>query len=331
MAIDHSALTQMIKMLEREKKLSLDAIENHFHTVGEDVVQCMEFIEKINELDINSKDRSIQLMQNVDLLCQNSIQKNLSDKASKNIQHIEILTSVGSSNGYLKSQAMFSKHAHICLAEHQTEGRGRRGKTWFSPFAQNIYLSIARRFEIPAENIGLLSLVVGIALADTLSEMSLDDIKIKWPNDIYWKNQKLAGILIDAKDIQPQQADLIIGIGINVHMQESSSHTINQPWVALAQILDSPDSRNQIAAQIINRVLEYSLALENTGFSNFVHKWQSYDYLLGKVVDVKGHVSQMSGVASGINEKGELLILKNGSLHPMHAGELSVRLVPEDS
>src|SRR5690606_6260917 len=107
-----------------------------------------------------------------------------------------------------------SVDGHVCLAELQIAGRGRRGRDWFSPFGANLALTIGKRIDRPAAALGGASLVVGLAVLDALEQLGVPELALKWPNDVLLRGAKLGGILIELS-ARPQ-TELVVGIGLNV-------------------------------------------------------------------------------------------------------------------
>ncbi|MBQ0325986.1 bifunctional biotin--[acetyl-CoA-carboxylase] ligase/biotin operon repressor BirA, partial [Providencia rettgeri] len=125
---------------------------------------------------------------------------------------------INSTNQYMLERIPSLKSGDTCLAEYQSAGRGRRGRQWVSPFGCNLYLSMYWKLDQgPAAAIGL-SLVVGIVIAETLNKISQEKVKVKWPNDLYMNDKKLAGILVELTGKTGDAAHIIIGIGINIGM-----------------------------------------------------------------------------------------------------------------
>ena len=130
---------------------------------------------------------------------------------------LEIFQSIDSTNRYARERAEAEAiSGAVVLAENQTAGRGRRGKTWVSPFAANLYMSIVWDFDQGAESLQGLSLAVGVGVRRTLVELGLQDVQLKWPNDIYIGGKKLGGILLEMIGDPNGRCTVIIGIGLNV-------------------------------------------------------------------------------------------------------------------
>ena len=114
------------------------------------------------------------------------------------ISQLELHQQMESTNGYLLAQPPGElSSGHICLAEEQTEGRGRRGRSWVSPFGSSIYLSIFWSYPSGPAHLSALSLAAGVAVVDGLKALGVAQVGLKWPNDILWDGRKLAGLLLE--------------------------------------------------------------------------------------------------------------------------------------
>jgi BirA family transcriptional regulator, biotin operon repressor / biotin---[acetyl-CoA-carboxylase] ligase len=225
---------------------------------------------------------------------------------------LEVQTSLDSSHQELKRRLLSStlSFPHILLVEQQTQGIGQANKNWHSPFAENIYLSCAWAFSQELSSLQGLSLTVGLAIIDALHVFLGKDqnIRIKWPNDIFYENKKMGGILVDIEHHNTENIHAIISIGLNVNMTVSGE-SINQPWNSLCLIKKRIWDRNQVAGVLINSLFNYLLQFSSHGFSSFLEQWRHYDYLLQKSITLKNaHGSQM-GIASGVDIHGRLLHL----------------------
>ena len=162
------------------------------------------------------------------------------------------------------------------LAETQTNGKGRQGRNWVSP-AGNLYLSLYWPFKCSLEDLYGLSLVVGIAIARVLKNNGLHDVQLKWPNDIYWQNHKMGGILIETKSNKFGVIDTIIGIGLNIVDMSSQSHNIDQKFVSLENALERTISLNLLVPQLLIELNDILTQFTQLGFDAFVAEWQSLD------------------------------------------------------
>jgi len=141
---------------------------------------------------------------------------------------VNVLPVIDSTNQYLLERLDKLKSGDACIAEYQQAGRGRRGRQWFSPFGTNLYLSMYWRLEQgPAAAIGL-SLVIGIVIAEVLQKLGAHDVRVKWPNDLYLNDRKLAGILVELTGKTGDAAQIVMGAGINLAMKSVATEVVNQ-------------------------------------------------------------------------------------------------------
>ncbi|MBY5994244.1 bifunctional biotin--[acetyl-CoA-carboxylase] ligase/biotin operon repressor BirA [Ferrimonas balearica] len=230
-----------------------------------------------------------------------------------------------STNGFLLERTRHCRNGEACLAELQTGGRGRRGRTWVSPVASHLYLSYFWRLEQGLSATGGLSLAVGVMLADALHSMGVDDLSLKWPNDLYLSGRKLAGVLVEISGQQGEACDLVIGCGINVAMPERVAAQIDQPWADLSEQLDGVD-RNQLARAVLQSLDSGMALFEQEGLSPFVDRWKALDRFANQPVRLVLGKREERGIARGIDEQGHLLLaLPDGSLKRFAGGELSLR------
>jgi BirA family biotin operon repressor/biotin-[acetyl-CoA-carboxylase] ligase len=164
----------------------------------------------------------------------------------------------------------------VCLTETQTAGRGRQGGHWHSPNSGNLYLSLMWPFsaEMPCNG---LSIAIGISLINTLKAEGINDLQVKWPNDILVNRKKLAGILVESRIGKTQ--NVVIGIGLNFKLPLSTQTQIDQPTTSLQQICDVVPCRNELAGKIIQNMIETIKQFQQSGLTNFLPQWTDYDAL----------------------------------------------------
>ncbi len=213
----------------------------------------------------------------------------------------------------------------LVAAERQTNGRGRRGRQWESGVAKNLTLSFAWRFESGLNVIEGLSLAVGVAVARVLKKIGIPNPGLKWPNDIQIDGKKVCGILLEMVADQ-DVCHVVIGIGLNVEMDDAFMSQVDQPWTDLASRLKEYPSRNYILAELTKELVEVCRLFEDgNGMRHFQHQWQAHDVLFNQSVNVHTVGAIRRGVARGIDQKGALLLEENGQVTALHGGEISVR------
>lgn len=237
---------------------------------------------------------------------------------------IEVVSVIDSTNTYVKERLQELPQGFVCLAEAQTHGRGRRGKTWVSPFGSSIYMSMAWTFTGGYQSMAGLSLLVGIAINRSLKKLGIKECKLKWPNDVYHDFKKLAGILVEVEGQVGSNANAVIGIGINIDLP-STIDEIDQPYVDLVSITQKPIDRNELVALIIVILTSMLKEFELKGLSPFLAEWRDADLFYNEYVYLQSGSNRIHGLSKGINESGALLLENAGKLTPHHGGEISVR------
>ncbi|MBS0971689.1 bifunctional biotin--[acetyl-CoA-carboxylase] ligase/biotin operon repressor BirA [Nissabacter archeti] len=238
--------------------------------------------------------------------------------------NITVLSVIDSTNQYLLDRISELKSGDACVAEYQHAGRGRRGRQWVSPFGANLYLSMFWRLEQgPAAAMGL-SLVIGIVMAEVLQQLGAADVRVKWPNDLYLQDRKLAGILVELTGKTGDAAQLVIGAGINLAMRESNSQAINQGWINLQEagvVID----RNQLSAMLLRHLRQALREFEVEGLSPFIKRWNQLDNFKDREVKLLIGDQEIYGIARGIDTQGGLLLERDGIIKPFIGGEISLR------
>jgi len=248
--------------------------------------------------------------------------KQLSQKQNIHVEQI-----VDSTNQWLLDRLSSIENGQACISECQLAGRGRRGRTWVSPFASHLYFSLYWRFDSGIDKVSGLSLLVGIAVVNVLDEMGLHGASLKWPNDIYYQGKKLAGILIELNAQATEACHCIIGIGLNVHMPAEQAKLIDQPWMDLHQLSSETIDRNLLSAMLINELHALLTNYENTGLQPHLARWFELDAFLDKQVNLLVADNIKTGICRGINAQGALLLESEGEIKEYIGGEISMRLV----
>ncbi len=264
----------------------------------------------------------------LELLDRDAVLEAMSAAGKSLLSEIELHPEIDSSNRYLMDKlGQGMRHGHACMVERQTAGRGRRGRPWVSPFARNIYLSFYWRFEMTPELLSGLALAIGVGVIRALKQLAIEDVSLKWPNDILWQGRKLAGILLEMRGESAGPYHVVIGVGLNVDMSsEASSIEIDQPWVDLQHIVPQPMSRNRIAGVLLGELLLVAEQFQHYGLATFLDEWQAADTYAGKSVVIQQGTEEMTGYARGVDANGAILLETDSGLYRFHSGEVSLRL-----
>jgi len=237
---------------------------------------------------------------------------------------LAVIPVIDSTNQYLLDRMDQLNSGYACIAEYQQAGRGRRGRKWFSPFGANLYMSMYWRLEQgPAAAMGL-SLVIGIVMAEVIQSLGAADVRVKWPNDLYLQDRKLAGILVELTGKTGDAAQIVMGAGINLVMRGEGTTEINQGWINL-QEAGIEINRNELAARLINRLREALPLFERDGLAPFVGRWEALDNFIHRPVKLLIGDREVHGIARGIDKQGGLLLEQDGEIKSWVGGEISLR------
>jgi len=245
-------------------------------------------------------------------------------RTQDNTGTLEVLNVIDSTNQYLKDKLAELGNGHACIAEAQTAGRGRHGRTWVSPFGASLYLSMYWSFAGGYQVVGGLSLAVGVAVVSALNKVGVRDVQLKWPNDIYAQGKKLAGVLIEAEGQMGSACECVLGIGLNVALPVNTSG-IDQPWINLAQISEGALDRNRLAACLLDELQAALEKFEAFGLQPFLETWRDLDVYRDQHVKLIMGQKVVLGRCRGIDNNGALLLETEGVSRAYHGGEISVR------
>lgn len=265
------------------------------------------------------------LSQPVDLLDAGGIRAGLPAAADALLDDLQVTWSTVSTNTELLRCSAPPRGSRVLLAERQTGGRGRRGRDWASPLAAHIYLSVLRGFPGGLAQLGGLSLVAGVAVAEAQRGLGHAQVQLKWPNDLVVDGRKLGGLLVEGGGEFAGPARAVIGIGLNVHMPPAFAERIDQPWTDLDQLAGEPVQRNAVATAVLAALLPALEQFEAEGLAPFLSRYAALDSLAGREVRVELGGAWQDGRALGLAEDGALRVEIEGREQPVHAGEVSVR------
>lgn len=213
----------------------------------------------------------------------------------------------------------------VVLAEEQTQGRGRRGRLWVSPPAENIYFSLALQV-VGSQLLTGLSLTVGLAVLRTLQKAGVAEVGLKWPNDIYVRGKhKIAGILLELSGDPNDFCQVVIGIGINANMDGGLG--IDQPWSSVSQETGKVINRSELASQLAWQLAYYLQRHQEEGFSVLRAEWEANHIWQGLTCILEQPTKRIQGKILGIGPEGSLRmdVVGQGELN-FFAGDLSLRV-----
>jgi len=260
------------------------------------------------------------------LLDETAIRTALPTSTRASLGQLELHWEIDSTSSEIQRRAITLPDLSVILAETQSAGRGRRGRTWLSPPGLNIYLSCLKRFDAGFASLSGLSLAVGVIVMRTLEALGIDGAGLKWPNDVLSDDGKLAGILVELSGEYQGPCAAIIGVGLNVRLTPALREQAGQPVNDLVGLADgaAPD-RNRVAAALIGALVEGLKQFEREGFAAFVGEYAAHDLLHGKALRVQGAQGSMDGVGAGVDARGALLLQTADGLHSIDSADVSVR------
>ena len=271
----------------------------------------------------------------VELLDARRIGAELEPERAGQLRKIELLFEVDSTNSRLLGTAPPPPgHADVCSSELQHAGRGRRGRRWIAPFGCGIAMSVAWTFGEGASALPALSLGVGVAVASALRRAGAHGMSLKWPNDIWFQDRKIGGVLIELRAEAGGPAHVVIGVGINVTLPAAVRRDIEADGVRVAAMADAcaeAPSRNRVAGAILDELLSMLGEFEREGFAAFRDAWLALDALSGRSARVLLGNTVISGTARGVDHDGALLLDTGDQVRRFVSGEASLRVNEGDT
>ncbi|MCP5078145.1 MAG: bifunctional biotin--[acetyl-CoA-carboxylase] ligase/biotin operon repressor BirA, partial [Psychromonas sp.] len=308
----------MSELNEQGNKLLKLLADGEFHS-GEKIGELLgvsrtsvnNYIKALQEIGLDIykvPGRGYQSASKIDLLDEDKI------KAVVDTELVHVEQILDSTNQWLLERINKIESGQSCVAEYQLAGRGRRGRSWISPFASHLYFSLYWAFESGIDKVSGLSLLVGIATVNALEKIGLTGISLKWPNDLYYQGKKLAGILIELNAQATEVCHCVIGIGINVRMPPEQAKLIDQPWIDLTALSSETVDRNQLTATLIKELHELLPKYEQTGLQPYLSRWLELDCFLNKQVNLLIADKKQPGICRGIDASGALLLEVDGEI-----------------
>lgn len=318
---DHSIKLSILQTLA---KGGFHSGEDLGHTLGISRAAISKHIKGIQNWGVDIyrvQGKGYQLAQPMQLLDEQLLRSQLGD-------WVELIPVIDSTNQYLLDQVDRLHSGAVCLAEYQAKGRGRRGREWVSPFGANLYASVYWRLDAGMAAAMGLSLVVGVAVVEALEQLGLKGVKLKWPNDLYYQDKKLAGILVEMSGQAGAAAHLVIGMGMNLMMAEKTA-SISQPWASLKEVAGAEAiDRNELAITLIKTLRQALEDYELKGMQGFVNRWNRLDNFLGRPIKLIMGQREITGICRGINEQGAVLLDTDRGIESFIGGEISLRSNP---
>jgi BirA family biotin operon repressor/biotin-[acetyl-CoA-carboxylase] ligase len=217
-------------------------------------------------------------------------------------------------------------HGEVVIAEQQTAGRGRMGRRWHSPPGVNFYGTFILRPEMPLAEAALLSLVAGVAVAETMELVAPRIVALKWPNDVWLAGRKAGGMIAEAvTDAHQRLACVLLGIGLNLNLApEHIPPELRDRATSVMAATGRPCDRVELAGELFSRLESRYMETLSGGFAAVRPVWERYSALTGRRVTVVDGSSRIDGTVCGIDPDGALLLEAEGGIVRVLAGDVTI-------
>lgn len=257
---------------------------------------------------------------------ENNLDKNILEKYLNQNLNIEMFQELDSTNNYLKKSGSKSKQEELLvIAESQTGGRGRMGRTFYSPNGTGIYFSLLLHPDFSAKKSLLLTVMAAVSVAETVMQYNKNDVKIKWVNDVYIDGKKVCGILTEGAINSQKMLDYaVVGIGINIIAPENGfPDDIKNIATAIFPGKTEENIKEKIIAEVVNRIFKMYNGID----TDYVKRYQEYSYLTGKEINIISGENVRPATVLGITDECHLLVRnEKGEIEEISSGDVSVRV-----
>ncbi|BDU20137.1 biotin--[acetyl-CoA-carboxylase] ligase [Dyella sp. GSA-30] len=262
------------------------------------------------------------------MLDERTIRSQLPGTVASRLGALEVHWELDSTSTELQRRLADAPDMSFVLAETQSAGRGRRGRSWLSPPGLNLYLSCLKRFDAGFAALSGLSLALGVVVLRALDSLGVAGAGLKWPNDLLSEQGKLGGILVELSGEYQGPCAAVIGIGLNLRLTDALRAQAGQPSDDLARLNGgTPPDRNRVAAALIHALVDGLAEFERDGFAGFAQAYRPYDLLLGKSLHLTGALGELDGIGAGVDARGALLLETSEGLRRVDSADVSVRRV----
>jgi len=322
-----NTLKKILTILTDGKFHTGEAIGKQLNLTRSAVWKALKSLDQLG-LVVNSDTRKgYQLSGGLELLDEKKILSHLSSKTRDNITALQLFDDIDSTNTYLLENVNTLKSGTIVLAEHQSDGKGRRGRTWLSPFGKHIYFSMLWHFNKDSAELSGLSLVVAIAVCRAIKAIGIEHpIQLKWPNDIWANDKKCGGVLLEMLAEPHEVTRVVMGVGINVDFT-GTTNNLDTRCTDMASLTKKSVSRNFLVAHLINQLMSAINTFSINGFKAFFDEWNALDCTKDKTVTLLQANKAIQGISQGVNTNGALLLSNTENrINTYVTGDVSLRL-----
>jgi BirA family biotin operon repressor/biotin-[acetyl-CoA-carboxylase] ligase len=284
-------------------------------------VTVWKSISELKSLGINIfsvKKKGYRLPKKISFFNIQNIQRELGEL--NQFVNLELLNVIDSTNKYLNTSANIKPHASVVIANIQTKGKGRRGRSWQASVGESLSMSILWKFDKGASGLSGLSLVVGVAIQRLMKKIGINNSFLKWPNDLLILEGdayfKLAGVLIELQGDLESRCSAVIGVGLNYDLSNDILNNIDQPATNIKKYLHSDIDLNQLSAMLIKEIINALSEFEKNGFLSIKEEWLSYNAFKEKTISfIKSGGEVITGQIVDIENDGALKIVQNNGIH----------------
>jgi BirA family transcriptional regulator, biotin operon repressor / biotin---[acetyl-CoA-carboxylase] ligase len=305
-----------------------EALAQRFKVTRATVWNAIQHAESLGVEIFSVRGRGYKLPQAIELLDKNLVHNAIGEQRAW--FNFQVLDEVASTNTYLMQQKG-AAHA-TCVAAHiQTHGKGRRGRAWVSQLGASLTFSLLWRFQYGAAALSGLSLAVGVALIRAFNDLGVNNVQLKWPNDVLVvdgnkQSKKLAGILIELQGDLEGPSAAVIGVGINLNLPKNVLQSIDQPAIDLANTTANKIDQSVLLGTVLKHLADILSTFESRGFIGLQAEWVSYHAYQNKPVKMLlPNGTEVIGTVKNVADDGILLVETALGLQRFSAGEISLR------
>jgi len=322
--------TRLVRKLSTDYSISLGELANATH-LDETTVAALLYQLEQDGLPLH-KERHVhyRLLEQVIPIDTDDLVARL-DRANFAFAHQSVvLDSVDSTSDWLGREQQEGRdiHGKACITEFQSAGRGRRGRSWRgSPYC-HLMLSIGWRFQQQAAEMTGLSLSIGVAVADCLTELTGVPVGLKWPNDLWCRDRKLGGILVDLNTLSGGATFAVVGIGINLREPSSNQFDPGQPVTDLFSNAEDPlPPRTAIIASVLGAIANVLDRFHQHRFLPDQDRFNALDVFAGRKVRTESKGKRLEGIGAGADEVGCYRVhCADGVVETINSGDISLSL-----
>ncbi len=322
-----NALTfPILKQLSDGQFHSGEALAKRFDVTRVTIWNAIQHAQSLGVEIFSVRGRGYKLPNAVELIDKDTVMRTIGPQSEW--FHLSVLDEVDSTNTYLlNAAANGAPHVSCAVAHIQTGGRGRRGRSWVSELGASLTFSLLWRFDCGATALSGLSLAIGVGLVRALKALGVDNVQLKWPNDVLVDQKKLAGILIDLQGGMDGPSAAIIGVGINFNLSSNALKRIDQPAIDIKKAgADDRVSQSMVLGTALKHLVDVLRDFEEHGFVSMREEWlgqHAYQKKTVRMLMPDGR--DVEGVVDGVADDGVLLVSTALGVQRFSAGEISLR------